>query len=125
MRRPKARGSGSASLTDLKNRGVEDILFVCCDGLTGLPQAIEAAFPKAVVQTCIVHMIRASLRHVAWGDRKAVVATLKPIYAAETEEAAPAGTRRIRRTLARQISRYRTSVARTVERARPVLGVSG
>ena len=75
-------------LTDLKNRGVEDILFVCCDGLTGLPQAIEAAFPKAVVQTCIVHMIRASLRHVAWGDRKAVVATLKPIYAAETEEAA-------------------------------------
>jgi len=75
-------------LTDIKNRGVEDILFVCCDGLTGLPQAIEAAFPKAVVQTCIVHMIRASLRHVAWGDRKAVVATLKPIYAAETEEAA-------------------------------------
>jgi putative transposase len=75
-------------LTDLKNRGVQDILFVCCDGLTGLPQAIEAAFPKAVVQTCIVHMIRASLRHVAWGDRKAVVAALRPIYAAETEEAA-------------------------------------
>jgi transposase-like protein len=75
-------------LTDLKNRGVEDVLFVCCDGLTGLPQAIETAFPKAVIQTCIVHMIRASLRHVAWGDRKAVVATLRPIYAAETEEAA-------------------------------------
>lgn len=75
-------------LTDLKNRGVEDIFFVCCDGLTGLPQAIETAFPKAVVQTCIVHMIRASLRHVAWGDRKVVVASLKPIYAAETEEAA-------------------------------------
>jgi len=75
-------------LTDLKNRGVEDIFFVCCDGLTGLPQAIETAFPKAVVQTCIVHMIRASLRHVAWGDRKAVVTSLKPIYAAETEEAA-------------------------------------
>jgi putative transposase len=75
-------------LTDLKNRGVQDVLFVCCDGLTGLPQAIEAAFPKAVVQTCIVHMIRASLRHVAWGDRKAVVAALKPIYAAETEDAA-------------------------------------
>ena len=75
-------------LTDLKNRGVQDILFVCCDGLTGLPQAIETAFPKAVVQTCIVHMIRASLRHVAWGDRKAVVAGLKPIYSAETEEGA-------------------------------------
>lgn len=55
---------------------------------TGLTQAIEAAFPKAVVQTCILHMIRASLRHVAWGDRRAVVAALKPIYAAETEEAA-------------------------------------
>jgi len=75
-------------LTELKNRGVEDIFFICCDGLTGLPQAIEAAFPKAVVQTCIVHMIRASLRHVAWNDRKAVVASLKPIYAAENEEAA-------------------------------------
>jgi putative transposase len=75
-------------LTDLKNRGVEDIFFVCCDGLTGLPQAIEAAFPKAIVQTCIVHMIRASLRHVGWTDRKAVVAALKPIYSAENEEAA-------------------------------------
>jgi putative transposase len=75
-------------LTELKNRGVEDIFFVCCDGLTGLPQAIEAAFPRAVVQTCIVHMIRASLRHVTWGDRKAVAAALRPIYSAETEEAA-------------------------------------
>src|SRR4029079_17122123 len=55
---------------------------------TGLPQAIEAAFPKAIVQTCIVHMIRASLRHVSWNDRKAVVATLRPIYAALNEEAA-------------------------------------
>jgi putative transposase len=43
-------------LTELKNRGVQDVFFACCDGLTGLPQAIEAAFPKAVVQTCIVHM---------------------------------------------------------------------
>jgi putative transposase len=75
-------------LTELKNRGVEDIFFVCCDGLTGLPQAIEAAFPKAVVQTCIVHMIRASLRYVTWGDRKAVAAALRPVYAAENEEAA-------------------------------------
>lgn len=75
-------------LTELKNRGVEDVFFVCCDGLTGLPQAIESAFPKAVVQTCIVHMIRASLRHVSYTDRRAVVAGLKPIYSAETEEAA-------------------------------------
>jgi putative transposase len=75
-------------LTELKNRGVEDIFFVCCDGLTGLPQAIEAAFPKAVVQTCIVHMIRSSLRYVTWPDRKAVAAALRPVYAAENEEAA-------------------------------------
>jgi putative transposase len=77
-------------LTELKNRGVQDVFFACCDGLTGLPQAIEAAFPKAVVQTCIVHMIRASLRYVSLADRKAVVALLKPIYAAETESAAQA-----------------------------------
>jgi transposase-like protein len=77
-------------LTELKNRGVEDIFFICCDGLTGLPQAIEAAFPRAIVQTCIVHMIRASLRHVAWGDRKAIVSALKPVYGAENEEAAKA-----------------------------------
>jgi putative transposase len=75
-------------LTDLKNRGVEDVFFVCCDGLSGFPQAVEAAFPKAVVQTCIVHMIRASLRYVSSVDRKAVVAALKPIYTAQNQDAA-------------------------------------
>lgn len=77
-------------LTELKNRGIEDIFFVCCDGLSGFPQAIEAAFPKAITQTCIVHMIRASLRYVTWSDRKAVVAALRPIYAAESEPSARA-----------------------------------
>jgi transposase-like protein len=75
-------------LTELKNRGVEDILFVCCDGLSGFPQAVEAAFPKAIVQTCIVHMIRASLRYVTSKDHPAVIADLKAIYKAATEEAA-------------------------------------
>lgn len=75
-------------LTDLKNRGVEDIFFVCCDGLSGFPQAVETAFPKTVVQTCIVHMIRASLRYVSWVDRKTLVAALRPIYGADTEDAA-------------------------------------
>jgi len=75
-------------LTELKNRGLEDIFFVCCDGLTGLPQAVEAAFPKTVVQTCIVHMIRNTLRYVSWNDRKAIVADLRPIYGADTEDAA-------------------------------------
>jgi transposase-like protein len=77
-------------LTELKNRGVEDIFFICCDGLTGLPGAIEAAFPKAVVQTCIVHMIRASLRHVSYVDRRVLVGAMKPIYGAENETAAAA-----------------------------------
>jgi putative transposase len=77
-------------LTELKNRGVEDVFFVCCDGLTGLPQAIESAFPMAVVQTCIVHMIRASLRHVSYTDRRPIVAALKPIYSAENEAGARA-----------------------------------
>jgi putative transposase len=76
------------ALTELKNRGVQDILFICCDGLSGLPQACEAAFPKAVVQTCIVHMIRASLRYVPFTERKNVVAALRSIYGANTEDAA-------------------------------------
>jgi putative transposase len=77
-------------MTELKNRGVADVLLVCCDGLKGFPDAIEAVFPRATVQTCIVHMIRNSVRFVAWADRKAVVAALKPIYSADTEQAAEA-----------------------------------
>lgn len=75
-------------MTELKNRGVVDMLLVCCDGLKGFPEAIEAAFPRSTVQTCIVHMIRNSVRFVAWADRKAVVNALKPIYSADTETAA-------------------------------------
>src|SRR6187455_665896 len=61
---------------ELANRGVGDVLIVCCDGLTGLPDAIEATWPNAVVQTCTVHLIRASLRFVPDSDRKAVAAAL-------------------------------------------------
>lgn len=74
-------------ITELKNRGVQDILIACCDGLKGFPQAIEAVFPKAVVQTCIVHMIRNSVRFVGWQQRKAVCAELRAVYAAPTAEA--------------------------------------
>jgi putative transposase len=77
-------------MTELKNRGVVDMLLVCCDGLKGFPEAIEAAFPRSTVQTCIVHMIRNSIRFVAWADRKPVVNALKPIYSADTETAAEA-----------------------------------
>ena len=75
-------------LTELKNRGVHDILFICADGLSGLPQAIDAAFPKAVHQTCVVHLIRSALRFVSWADRKLISAALRPVYHAENEEAA-------------------------------------
>lgn len=75
-------------LSELKNRGVEDIFFICADGLTGLDKAVEAAFPQAVMQTCIVHLIRSALRFVSWADRKNVAAALKPLYNAENEEAA-------------------------------------
>lgn len=72
----------------LANRGVKDILIVCCDGLTGFPEAIEATWPAATVQTCTVHLIRASMRFVSYGDRKAVAAMLRPIYTASDEDAA-------------------------------------
>ena len=75
-------------ITELKNRGIEDIFIACCDGLKGFPEAIEAVFPKTVVQTCIVHMIRNSARFVTWTKRKALCADLKRVYGAETEDAA-------------------------------------
>ena len=62
---------------ELANRGVKDVLIVCCDGLTGLPEAIEATWPQATVQTCVVHLIRASMRFVSYGDRRKVAAALK------------------------------------------------
>ena len=75
-------------LNSLRNRGVEDMLIVCCDGLKGFPEAIENVFPYAVVQTCIVHMVRNSLRFVSWKERKAIAKALKPIYRAATVEQA-------------------------------------
>ena len=75
-------------ITELKNRGVEDILIACCDGLKGFPEAIEAVFPNTVVQTCIVHMVRNSARFVSWKDRKMLMRDLKAVYGADTEEAA-------------------------------------
>lgn len=73
---------------ELKNRGVQDVLIVCCDGLTGFPEAIEATWPQTTVQTCVVHLIRAAMRFVSYSDRKKVAAALRPIYTAPTAEAA-------------------------------------
>ena len=72
----------------LANRGIRDVLIVCCDGLTGFPEAIEATWPKSMVQTCVVHLIRAAMRFVSYADRKAVAAMLRPIYTAPDEDAA-------------------------------------
>jgi putative transposase len=74
--------------TELKNRGVRDILVACIDGLTGMSDAIQSAFPKTWTQRCIVHMVRNSLKFVSWKDYKAVTADLKRIYRSATEQEA-------------------------------------
>ncbi len=75
-------------VTELRNRGVQDILIACVDGLKGFPEAIEAVFPKTVVQLCIVHMVRHSLNYVSWKRRKEVASDLRRIYTAATAEEA-------------------------------------
>src|SRR5579872_785576 len=77
-------------LTDLKQRGIRDILICCVDGLTGFPEAIEAVFPKTTVQTCLVHLIRSSLRYVPRREREQVARDLKPIYTAKDADTAQA-----------------------------------
>jgi putative transposase len=75
-------------LTELKNRGLQDIFVACVDGLKGFTEAIESVFPDTVTQVCIVHQIRYSLTYVSWKERKKVAADLKPIYSAPTEQEA-------------------------------------
>ena len=75
-------------LTELKNRGMEDIFILCADGLKGMPEAVEATFPKAIFQTCIVHQVRNSLNYVPYTDKKAVAEDLKKIYSSSTAEVA-------------------------------------
>ena len=75
---------------ELKNRGLQDILISVVDGLRGFPEAIEAVYPQAQIQTCIVHLIRNSLNLASWKDRKGLAAALKPIYQASTADAAAA-----------------------------------
>ncbi|QHS09294.1 IS256 family transposase [Sinimarinibacterium sp. NLF-5-8] len=75
-------------ITELRNRGVQDIFIACVDGLKGFPEAIEAVFPKAAVQLCIVHMVRHSLNYVSWKRRPEVAADLKRIYQSVTADEA-------------------------------------
>src|SRR6202521_2147993 len=81
---------GDPTLTELKQRGVQDILIACVDGLRGFPEAIEAVFPRTTVQTCIVHLIRHSLKYVPRREREQVARDLKPIYMALDADAAQA-----------------------------------
>src|SRR6266446_2113559 len=75
-------------LTELRNRGVKDVIFVCTDGLTGFPEAIDAVFPQAVNQTCIVHLVRQSLRYLSWKERRTCASELRRIYtAADADQA--------------------------------------
>ena len=75
-------------VTELRNRGVQDIFIACVDGLKGFPEAIEAVYPRAAVQLCIVHMVRNSLNYVSWKMRAEVAADLKQIYTATTADEA-------------------------------------
>lgn len=75
-------------MTELKGRGVEDILIAVVDGLKGFPEAITAVFPETVVQTCIVHLLRYSMQFASWKERKAIAKALRPIYAASSAETA-------------------------------------
>ncbi|MCW3820852.1 IS256 family transposase [Micromonospora sp. DR5-3] len=75
-------------LTELKNRGVQDVLMLVCDGLKGLPDAVAAVWPRTIVQTCVVHLLRNSFRYAARQDWDKIAKALKPVYTAPTEDAA-------------------------------------
>jgi putative transposase len=79
---------GLQILTEIRHRGVQDVLIACVDGLKGFPEAIQAVYPKTQVQLCIVHLVRNSLQYVNWKERKLVAADLRQIYQAATAEAA-------------------------------------
>jgi len=78
-------------ITDLQTRGVKDILIACMDGLTGFKEAVQAVFPNTVIQRCVIHQIRNSLKYVSWKDRKAFMSDLRQVYGAPTREAAETG----------------------------------
>jgi len=85
-------------ITDLQNRGVEDVFIAAIDGLSSFKDAIHSIFPKTLVQRCIIHQIRQSLKYVVWKDRKAFVADLKTVYQAATREKAEANLLQLEQT---------------------------
>src|SRR4051812_156995 len=113
-----------AVLNDLAHRGVEDILVCCVDGLTGFPEAIEAVFPRAWVQTCIVHQIRASMRFVTYQDRKKVAADLRPVYRAVNADAAADALAAFDEKWGEKVPDDRRVVAHALGAHRPVPGAA-
>lgn len=109
-------------VTELRNRGVEDLFIACVDGLKGFPEAIETVYPQAQVQQCIVHMVRQSLNYVNWKERKEVAADLRLIYTSATREQAEM---RLEEFAAKWDSQYPTispAWRRNWERIVPFLG---
>jgi putative transposase len=106
-------------ITELKNRGVADAYIICCDGLKGFPEAIEAVFPQTIVQTCIVHLIRSSTRFVAYVNRKRLCADLRHVYAADTEEAALAALTAFEKAWAERYPMVAQAWRSNWERVRP------
>ena len=102
-------------LTELRNRGLKDVLFVCTDGLSGFPEAIEAVFPQAVNQTCIVHLVRQSLRYLSWKERKSCASELRRSYTAADADSARQVLDEL--TAARADSKTRTAALQVWERA--------
>lgn len=109
-------------LTQLRNRGLKDILILCCDGLTGLPDAARSVFPNTVIQTCVVHVIRNAMKFVSFGDRKKVSAAMRAIYTAPTVEAAELALTEFRKEFGKQ---YPGSVAVLGTRLAGVYSVPG
>jgi putative transposase len=89
-------------IAELRNRGVEDILIACVDGLKGFAEALHAVFPQTEVQQCIIHQIRTSLRYIAWKDQKEVVGMLRTIYTAPTENDAQTHLQQLEETWGRK-----------------------
>jgi putative transposase len=108
-------------LAELQMRGLQDVLVMCCDGLKGLPEAIGAVYPLAVVQTCIVHMIRYSLSFVSFKDRRAVVSALREVYAAPSEAVALTQLETFDAAWSRRYPMIASSWRRNWEQIRPFL----
>ena len=110
-------------LTELKNRGVADVLMLVCDGLKGLPDAVASVWPRTIVQTCIVHLLRNSFRYVARQDWVKIAAALKPVYTAATEDAATERFLEFAEAWGRKYPAIRPVVGERLGRVCPVPGL--